>query len=63
MYLLNKKIYEVLDRLNLKSGAENYSQNLILSYKILIKKGLIDKKELFFLYAWLSDCKKLIKNF
>ena len=62
MYLLNKKIYEVLEKLNLKSGTKNYSQNLILSYKILIKKGFIDKKELFYLYAWLSDCKKLIKN-
>ena len=62
MYLLNKKIYKVLNNLNFKSGTKNYSQNLISSYKILIDKGFIDKKELFFLYAWLSDCRKLIKN-
>lgn len=63
MYLLNKKIYETLKIINFKTGRHNYTYNLILSYETLIKKGFIEKKEIKFLKAWISDCKSLIKDY
>ena len=62
MYLLNKKIYETLTKINLKKGSNNYCYNLNLSYETLINKKLIEKKEIKFLKAWLSDYKNLIKD-
>ena len=37
MYLNNKKIYGILDKLKFKKGEKNYSDNLLIAYKALIK--------------------------
>ncbi len=56
-YLNNCKIVDVLEKLNLKRGKENISDNLIQCYEAMIKLNLIDKKELTLLYAWIEDLK------
>ncbi len=60
MYLNNKKIYEILSQLKLKSGSNNYFHNLLISYQTLIKKGFLSKKELKYVKAWINDCKILM---
>jgi hypothetical protein len=54
-YLNNRTIAESLERLALRAGVENLDDNLRLSYEELIRLGLIDKRELLLLDAWLTD--------
>ncbi len=51
--------YKILKNLKLKKGSKNYSQNLLKSYKILIKKNIFEKKEMYFLKSWIKDLKNL----
>ena len=61
MYLNNKEIFNVLNNLKLKRGSKHYYENLIISYKALIKKNFIAKEELKYLNAWIKDCKIILK--
>ena len=61
MYLNDKKINEIISNLKLKKGEKNYLYNLKTCYDSLINQGIISKKEIFFLNAWISDCQKIIK--
>ena len=59
LYLNNKKIINSILKLNLKKGEKNYLSNILACYKFLIKKKFIQKNELKYLRAWISDIKKL----
>ena len=61
MYLHNDEIYQYLDKMKLKKGEEHYLENLIKCYKMLISKKIINKKELFFLNAWVKDIKSILR--
>lgn len=61
MYLKDKKINEIISNLKLKKGEKNYLYNLKICYNSLINHGIISKKEIFYLDAWISDCQKIIK--
>ena len=61
MYLNDKKIDEIISDLKLKKGEKNYLYNLKTCYNSLINHGIISKKEIFYLNAWISDCQKIIK--
>ncbi len=58
IYLNNKKIVNSILNVDLKSGEKNYLSNILICYKILIKKKFIHQNELKYLKAWLSDIKK-----
>ena len=45
----------ILKKLKLKKGSENYSKNLLKSYKALIENKIFDKQELKYLTAWIKD--------
>ncbi len=55
MYLNNKKIYGILDKLKFKKGEKKYSSNLLIAYQALIKNKIISKNELKYLNAWIKD--------
>ena len=61
MYLNNKKIFNLLNKLKLEKGSKKYLKNLVISYKSLIKKKFISTSELKYLNAWIKDCKFLLK--
>ena len=61
MYLQNDEIYHHLEKMKLRKGEKYYLENLIKCYKSLVKKGIINKKELFFLNAWARDIKSISK--
>tara|TARA_X000000950_G_scaffold212171_1_gene255256 strand:- start:3788 stop:4792 length:1005 start_codon:yes stop_codon:yes gene_type:complete len=52
--------FKKLQNLNLKKGSKNYSNNLLKSYEALIEMKIFDKKEIFFLKAWIKDIKKIL---
>ncbi len=54
-YLNNERICDELGRLRLRSGVENINDNLRACYEKLIAIGVIDKRELQLLEAWLRD--------
>lgn len=62
MYLYNDEIYQHLDKMKLRKGEKYYLENLIKCYKMLISKKIINKKELFFLNAWVKDINSIKKN-
>ena len=55
MYLNNKKIYGIIDKLKFKKGKKNYSSNLLIAYQALIRNKIISKNELKYLNAWIKD--------
>ena len=60
---LYKDIFDGFNRLqniNLKKGSKNYFYNLLQSYDALIEMKIFDKKEIFFLKAWIKDIKKIL---
>jgi hypothetical protein len=59
MYLNNKKIINTILKIRLKKGEKNYLSNLLNCYQVLIKKKFIQKREIKYLKAWISDIKKL----
>jgi hypothetical protein len=54
-YLNNARIMTELNALKLKKGQLNIASNMEKCYRMLISMGLIDKKELKLLNAWLAD--------
>ncbi len=58
-YLHCELFMDTLRNVEMKKGVEYISENLILSYKALIEKNLMDKRELDLLEAWVSDLGKL----
>ncbi len=59
MYLNNKKIYEILDKLKFKKGEKNYLGNLLIAYKGLIRNKIFVKNELKYLNAWIKDLRNI----
>lgn len=53
--------FKKLQNLNLKKGSKNYIYNLLKSYNGLIEMSIFDKKELFFLNAWIKDIRSILK--
>ena len=49
----------ILKKLKLKKGSENYTKNLLKSYKALIEHKILDKRELKYLNAWIKDIRAL----
>ena len=58
-YLFNEKIATQLDKLNLSSGVDNISKNMILCYESMIDLGIVEKDEIPLLHAWFEDISKL----
>ena len=44
----------------MKKNNKNYFYNLLQSYNALIEMKIFDKKEIFFLKAWIKDIKKIL---
>ena len=61
MYMFYKKIYDILLKLKLKKGKNNYLDNLNICYQALIQNKILLKSEKKFLNAWIKDCKRYIK--
>lgn len=61
-YNYNAKIYHSFKNLNLKDGRDSIPFNMRLCYENLIELGLIDRKEISLLDAWLSDVGRFIKG-
>jgi hypothetical protein len=58
-YLNNAEIMRTLQNLDLKSGEENISENLMTVYKKMVEKNWItNKKELVLLENWIKDIQK-----
>ena len=49
----------IINSLNIKKGAKYFEDNLINIYKGLIKIKIFEKKEIYYLKAWLKDCNNL----
>ena len=58
-YLHNFKICQELESLSLKSGFENFTENMQICYEALIKLDLLKKEELNLLKIWINDLKLL----
>jgi hypothetical protein len=54
-YLLNAKIGQILDALDLRRGKEHIPDNLLTCYRALIELGAVAAAELPLLDAWLQD--------
>ena len=54
-YLHNEDICHALEDLSLKSGVDNLGLDLITCYEKLVTMGMIEKKELPLVQAWLDD--------
>jgi len=61
-YLNNAKIGALLDGLSLKPGADNVPANLLACYQFLAAQGVVPKKELKLLSAWLADLRAISKG-
>lgn len=61
MYIFDKKICEILLKLKLKKGNDNYLNNLNICYEALIRNNIILKNEKKFLSTWTKDCERYIK--
>ena len=59
MYIYNKKIFKILNKLKLKRGKKFFIYNLKKCYEELIKYKIFAPQEMRFLNAWISDCKKM----
>ena len=55
----NEKICNALEGLSIKSGIDNLGYNLTICYEKLVELGIIDKKELSLIDAWLDDLEKV----
>ena len=58
-YLNNRKIMEALMQTDLKANENDIFENLLRTYKSLVKNHWIGEKELFLLDAWIEDIIKL----
>ena len=62
MFKSDKIIYNCINSVKLKKGRANLAKNMKLIYRSLIKRKLIDKKEMIYLDAWIDDCKYLLNK-
>ena len=62
IYLENNVIIQLLKDLNLKKGADNYIDNLVKCYELLVKKNFLPKKELNLLSYWIQDLNFMAKT-
>jgi hypothetical protein len=61
-YLHNGKIVETLARLDLAPGVESIGPNLLSCYEALVDLGIVDRKELLLVEAWLADLRELARS-
>ena len=61
MYLLDNEINQILLKLKLPKGVNNYLNKLNICYDELIKKKIVSKNEKVFLKAWTKDIENIIK--
>ncbi len=54
-YLQNRRIAEALERAAIAPGAENVPRNLLVCYEALVGLGVIDRREMPLVEAWLDD--------
>jgi hypothetical protein len=54
-YLLNRKIAGCLGSLSLSRSLDDIGHNLRLCYESLVAAGMMDRRELFLMDAWLKD--------
>jgi hypothetical protein len=59
LYINNTKMIDLIKKIKLKSGENNYFYNLRKIYGVLINKKYFLRTEKFFLNAWIKDCKTL----
>lgn len=59
MYIENKNIFNLLEKIKLKKGTKNYNMNLLKCYNHLIKNKIFTSRELIYVKAWIADIKKL----
>ena len=57
-YLSNRAICEILSKLQLKTGVEYLTDNLLKCYQELVNAGVFDQRELNLLESWISDLLK-----
>lgn len=60
-YCNNARIAEELGALNLSSGSNKQTDNLLLVYEKLVKMELVDKQEIALLNAWKNDLAQVLK--
>lgn len=60
MYINNKHIYKLIDKIPIKRGRKNFFDNLFKIYKVLINNKFFHKSEMKYLTAWYIDCKKIL---
>ena len=61
-YLNNAAICEALDKLSLKPGVDQLSDNLRVCYEELVKMDLIGRQELDLIEAWVADLEEVSRN-
>lgn len=61
-YLNNTAICEALDKLSLKPGADQLSNNLRVCYEELVRMELIGHQELDLIEAWVADLEEVSRN-
>ena len=61
LYKENENITKELFNINLSPKVEDINNNMVKCYKLFVKKGLLQKKEIKLLKIWLEDFEK-IKN-
>ncbi len=60
-YLHNEKICNALETLALKSGVDHLGLNLVTCYEKIVALGMIEKKELPLVNAWIDDLENIRK--
>lgn len=58
-YLHNERICEALGKLQLHSGVERLSDNLLTCYEQLVRIGVLDPQELDLVEAWIDDVNQM----
>ena len=59
-YQHNGEIVKHLEDLDIKSGTQNLGDNLRKCYNVYVKLGLMERKELQLVDAWLEDVNKIL---
>lgn len=60
-YMNNARICSLLEKLDLKPGAEFMGENLLKCYDVFISEGLVDEKEIPLIKAWIEDLESIMK--
>jgi STELLO glycosyltransferases len=59
-YLHNRKICEMLARVDVKPGPTAIPENLLRCYEALVSGGFVDGREMDILHAWISDLNMIL---